>query len=273
MLYIYELYDNLNKMYYIGQRDSGNIEPEKDKYMGSSLLMHEGGWFLGKHFEPIFENPDWKKYITKKILYYAGGYGSLTFLEILTIEDYRQKYGIKNVYNISDGGHGRGYLGDLVCERISVGMKKYYQNMTNEEKKKYLEWRKTLYNDESRLKMSKSAKARGTPMCAFRDKSGKNNPMFGKNHTKESNNKQINTKKEKFKELEIYGAKGRKWYHNPNSKETSYFSKLDKIPEGWILGRGPMKKVQKLKISNTQMRKNLQKRELNVLKLQKPGYH
>jgi hypothetical protein len=254
MFYIYEIYDSLNKMYYIGQRDCKNIKPENDKYMGSSLLMHEGGWFLNRFFDPIFENPDCDKYLTKKILYNAGGPGAANVLEILTIEDYRKKFGRENIYNISDGGHGRGYLGDLVCEKISKSMKNYYNSMSQEEKIKYREWRKTLYNDAARLKMSNSAKARGTPQCAFRNKKGENNPMFNKHHSDKSKNQEKRTKKMKTQLLEIYGAKGRKWYNNPLTGETKYFSKLEKIPLNWVLGRGKIKRTKTKK-----MGKNLRK--------------
>jgi hypothetical protein len=32
--------------------------------------------------------------------------------------------------------------------------------------------------------------------------------------------------------------KGRKWYHNPDTNESSQFTEDDKIPTGWIKGRG-----------------------------------
>jgi hypothetical protein len=50
-------------------------------------------------------------------------------------------------------------------------------------------------------------------------------------------NKGIKRTKEHKKQLSEY-RKGRSWYHNPNTGESSMLSKDDKIPEGWIKGRG-----------------------------------
>jgi hypothetical protein len=229
-------------MYYIGQRDCKDIKPKDDKYLGSSQIMHIGGWFQGRHFEPIFNNPDYPKYLTKKILHIIPGAGSANVLEIFEIEDYRQKYGKENIYNISDGGHGRGYLGEMVCERISETRKKLYQNPEFAAKQADI-LKIALSRPETREKMSKSAIARGAPITAFRDKTGNKNPMFGKNHSDKTKNKVSNTKKEKNKSLEIYGAKGRKWYHNPVTNEAAYFSILDTIPANWIQGRGKIKRT------------------------------
>jgi hypothetical protein len=242
MFYIYEVYDSLNKMYYIGQRDCKDRDPSTDSYMGSSQLMHEGGWKGGRYFEPIFANIDSDKYLTKKILYLAGGAGAANVLEIFTIEDYRLKYGKENIYNISDGGHGRGYLGEEVCKLISSGQKNYWASLTEKEyKEKCKQQKERLASKETRNKMSSSAKARGmSDNCIYRDKTGPNNPMYGKKHSKKSKQIMSKIKLQKIKDSEIYGAKGRKWYHNNDTNESNYFSKLDIIPPGWVPGRGKL---------------------------------
>jgi exopolyphosphatase/pppGpp-phosphohydrolase len=45
------------------------------------------------------------------------------------------------------------------------------------------------FTKEERKKMSESAKARGAPITAYRDKRGKNNPMYGKKHSIETRKK------------------------------------------------------------------------------------
>jgi len=68
--------------------------------------------------------------------------------------------------------------------------------------------RKQQYTEQSKQKMSKSAKKRGAPAAAFRDKSGERNPTFG-----------------------------RKMYHDPFTRKHKYFEE-GKQPYGWILGYG-----------------------------------
>ena len=50
-------------------------------------------------------------------------------------------------------------------------------------------------------------------------------------------NKGIKRTEEQRKRLSEY-RKGRSWYHNPNTGESSMLAKDDEIPEGWIRGRG-----------------------------------
>lgn len=50
-------------------------------------------------------------------------------------------------------------------------------------------------------------------------------------------NRGIKRTEEHKKRLSEY-RKGRSWYHNPNTGESSMLAKDDEIPEGWIKGRG-----------------------------------
>lgn len=50
-------------------------------------------------------------------------------------------------------------------------------------------------------------------------------------------NKGIKRTEEHKKRLSEY-RKGRSWYHNPDTNESSVLTKDDEIPEGWIKGRG-----------------------------------
>ena len=85
--------------------------------------------------------------------------------------------------------------------------------------------------------MSESAKKRGAPKAAFRDKSGCNNPMFGKKQSEESRNKQSKSRKENGKNNPFYGCKGKQAYYNKNTLKIKYFKPDDEIPEDYIKGR------------------------------------
>ena len=88
------------------------------------------------------------------------------------------------------------------------------------------------YSDESREKMSQSAKKRGAPVAAFRDKKGRNNPMYGKKLSEASKHKISETKK-----MLKNGVCGKKVYHNVETGQIKYFSPEDEIPEGFVPGR------------------------------------
>jgi hypothetical protein len=203
-IYVYEIYDSLNQMYYIGQRFSKTQNPEKDEYWGSSNLMWLGGWFLGRKFEPIMKRKDFKLFLSKKILYKDLTVSTADLLEIFEIEDYRQKYGRENVYNISDGGHGRGYLGEKVCKRISNTRKELFKDPEFRERQAKVreEW---MSRPEVRKKMSESAIKRGGDWWNY-DKTGVNNPMYGHLYTAETIEKQ--------KLAAIKRNTGRKWWTN-----------------------------------------------------------
>jgi len=50
-------------------------------------------------------------------------------------------------------------------------------------------------------------------------------------------NKGVKRTKEQKDKLSAY-RKGRKWYHNPNTGESSLFTDTELLPDGWIKGRG-----------------------------------
>lgn len=88
------------------------------------------------------------------------------------------------------------------------------------------------YSDEAREKMSQSAKKRGAPIAAYRDKKGKNNPMYGKKLSEASKHKISETKK-----LLKNGVYGKKVYHNIETGQIKYFGLEEEIPENFIPGR------------------------------------
>ena len=96
---------------------------------------------------------------------------------------------------------------------------------------------KPKYTEESKKKMSQSAKKRGAPEAAFRDKSGCNNPMFGKSQSEESRSTQSKSRKENGKNNPFYGCKGKQAYYNKNTLKIKYFEPDDEIPEDYIKGR------------------------------------
>lgn len=98
-----------------------------------------------------------------------------------------------------------------------------------------LGWKIESISKATKEKMSNSAKKRGAPKCAFRNKKGINNPMYGKQQTIESKNKISETKKKKLIDNPNYGHSGKSWY--TNGIENILLSKNDQIPDGWKKGR------------------------------------
>lgn len=98
---------------------------------------------------------------------------------------------------------------------------------------------KPKYTEDSKKKMSESAKKRGAPKAAFRNKSGSNNPMYGKNQSYESRKKQSKTRREKAKENPFYGCKGKQAYYDKVTLKIKYFKPDDLIPDNYIKGRPP----------------------------------
>jgi hypothetical protein len=81
-----------------------------------------------------------------------------------------------------------------------------------------------IYSEESRKKMSESAKKRGNNGGFNYDKNGKNNPMFGKTHSDEVKKRIGKINKEKMT--------GKKWFNNGKKNILTY-----KCPDGWKAGR------------------------------------
>lgn len=118
--YIYEIYDPNNKMYYVGKRKRHYKEPLQDGYLGSSSIMRTGGYHFGKFIDK--QKIDWNL-LQKKILYEnLIGQGFVNFIEVLEIENARQKYGKENVYNQQNGGNG-GYIGKSASDKASLKKK------------------------------------------------------------------------------------------------------------------------------------------------------
>ena len=74
--------------------------------------------------------------------------------------------------------------------------------------------------------LSQAAKARGAPECAYRDKSGENNPMYGKHQSEEA--------KQKIKE-NMKTIKGKRAYHN-EANEQIFIEDGAEVPAGFVLG-------------------------------------
>lgn len=100
---------------------------------------------------------------------------------------------------------------------------------------------KPKYMEESRQKMSESAKKRGAPEAAYRDKHGDKNPMYGKHQSIESRKKQSESRKEKLKNNPYYGCNGKKAYYDKDTLRIKYFKPDEKIPDNYIKGRPPKK--------------------------------
>jgi hypothetical protein len=82
----------------------------------------------------------------------------------------------------------------------------------------------SFYTEESKKKMSESAKKRGTPIAAFRDKHGENNPMWGRKHSKKI--------KKSIGQLNRKNMLGRKWFNNGQKSILVY-----ECPVGFNPGR------------------------------------
>ena len=136
----------------------------------------------------------------------------------------KSQSGRKVYYDVATGKHVKVKPEDATSTMLLV------------EEHKELRQKKGVRSEEVRAKMSASAKARGAPVCAFRDKRGEKNPMYGKAHSETSRTKASLTKASRTSVLLVYGSRGRKWYHDPVTFRTRLCSEKE-IPSGWLLGR------------------------------------
>jgi group I intron endonuclease len=130
-------------------------------------------------------------------------------------------------------------IGKKISDKLK-GMKAYYNPSTGENIRLNKDdkipnnfipgsGRHIKFSEESKIKMSESAKKRGAPSCAFRDKNGINNPMFGKKKSKESLEKAKETRLKNKKSIENKHA-----YHKDG--EQKYFNDSEVPEDGWVLG-------------------------------------
>lgn len=81
-----------------------------------------------------------------------------------------------------------------------------------------------MLSDETRKKMSDSAKARGTPKCAFRKRIKEEHPLYGIGHREESKRKMSESKKGKYV--------GKRWWNDGENETLQY-----ECPNGFKSGR------------------------------------
>ena len=96
---------------------------------------------------------------------------------------------------------------------------------------------KHVVSDDARKNISDAAKKRGTPECAFRDKSGENNPMYMHKQTDFTKHKISETKEKKLKENPNYGVNGKVAYYDKDTLKIRYFLPDETVPSNYIKGR------------------------------------
>ena len=143
MFYIYRITNLINGKTYIGQRKYSKLN---DDYKGSGKRLWEAYRKYG------FEN------FEKKILVFnISKREHADLLEKTFIAAEREKVGIENCYNISDGGTG-GNLGEEVSKKMSESWE-YDKHFTEETKRKMSEARKGKHHsEEHKRKLSESHK-------------------------------------------------------------------------------------------------------------------
>lgn len=163
--YIYKITNVLNGKIYIGQHSTENLE---DNYMGSGKRLN-----LAKEKYGI-EN------FKKEILAFVDGTAEeLDAAEVFFIQHYREKVGVENCYNITNGGQswnvsGLKWYNDGETEILSIecpnGFKKGRLSVSSEKtKRKIMESHKGYkhflghqHSDETKRKMSEAHKGKST---------------------------------------------------------------------------------------------------------------
>ena len=219
---IYQIRNKLNGMIYVGQHQTENVD---DGYMGSGLRIRRA---IEKYGLENFE---------KTILFECASVEEMNAKEAEIVdEDFIAR---DDVYNIKLGGDGG--WNEVNKNPANVGINHFFKNKTDEEIK-YL-----------RLKGAHSNKARVENMTAseyqqFKEFhshlaikwhqehigyfAGKNNPMYGKHHSKETRMQM--SKKKQGKNNSQYG---KMWICNDETHESRSILKTDLIPPGWRKGR------------------------------------
>ena len=157
MHYIYRITNKVNGKTYIGQHEYRKLN---DNYMGSGKRLWEA---YRKYGLENFEKQILVFNISKK--------EHADLLEKTFIASEREKIGIRNCYNISDGGNG-GNLGEEVNKKISEAMKgktpwnkgKHCKPLTEEHKRKLSEANKGKkrgpLSEEHKRKLSEAHKGK-----------------------------------------------------------------------------------------------------------------
>ncbi len=166
MYYIYRITNNINGKTYIGQH---KYKYFSDGYMGSGKILKQAQKKYG------VEN------FTKEILVFnISERKHADLLEKTFIASERKKVGIKNCYNITDGGEGHsGPFSEEHKKKLSEVNKG--RTFSEETRKKISEILKGHpVSEETRKKLSESHIGK---------QAGRDNPFYGKHHSEETRKK------------------------------------------------------------------------------------
>lgn len=207
----------MNHKVYVGQK-KGAFTPQ---YLGSGLLIQRA---IRRYGSPKFRLEVVGNALDKR---------QLDELEKTTIAKYRELFGERNVYNISDGGQGGRVwkippgLGKTLSTSTRMKLSLAHQGWVPP-----IAWRKKV---SERLK-GKPSKMLGKTHSEYtkqlmrehhRDNSGKNNPLFGKHQT------------ERQRAIAASFGRGTRWMYNTHlriNKHVSEESVNNFLCHGWILG-------------------------------------
>lgn len=211
MYYIYRITNLINGKTYIGQRKYSKLN---DDYKGSGKRLWEAYRKYG------FEN--FKKEI---LVFNISERKHADLLEKTFIVSEREKVGVENCYNISDGGTG-GNLGEEVSKKISEALKG--RQFSEETRQKMSEARKGKhFSEEHKKKMSEAHKGQ-IPWSKGKHLSEETKKKLseakkGKKirpHSEESNRKRSET------------MKGKHWFNNGQINKRCF-----ECPEGFVPGK------------------------------------
>ena len=184
MYYIYRITNKINGKSYIGQHKYKDLN---DSYMGSGKRLRAAQAKYGiENFE-------------KQILVFnISKREHADLLEKTFIAAEREKVGIKNCYNIADGGQG-GNLGEDVNKKISEAKKGKSTSLkgkpkSEEHRRKIGEAQKGKHlSEETKRKIGEANKGnKHTEEWKINHSAavkGENNPMYGKHHSEETKRK------------------------------------------------------------------------------------
>lgn len=228
--YIYLTINKVNHKTYIGQKMLKNKSWDKDRYLGSGVLLKKA---IKKYGKENFE---------KFLIQFCESKDELNKQETFWIAEYRKR-GLAQ-YNIANGGYGgsgplseetkrkiseatkgrpawnkgkTGVYSDEVLEKMRKNNKgNLGKKFSDEHRKKIAEslkgkntWSKgSHHTEETKKKMSEALSGENNPMFGkhlsdsakikiSEHTKGENNPMFGKHHTEETKRKIRESKKGK----------------------------------------------------------------------------
>lgn len=214
---IYQITNTINGKFYIGKHETNQLD---DEYMGS-----------GKYLNRAKEKYGLENFVMT-ILCYLHNKEEMNLLERMVVTP--EFCAREDTYNINVGGDGGwNYVNsknNQYFKRMPNNLRRLFSYMgvkANKAKiEKMTEAEYEIYCQQVSSHLYEYMKLH--PDC----NKGKNNPMYGRKHTKRTRQKMS-----LMKQGEKNNRAGSNWYYDPLTFESHSFLPNEKIPDGWVKGR------------------------------------